>query len=79
MLNQFAANALNRPVYAGPAECACAGNLLVQAMEDGELSSFSEIREVVCRSFGTETYEPQDTAMWDAGYEKYRKVTAKEE
>lgn len=79
MLNQFTANALNRPVYTGPVECACAGNLLVQAMEDGEIGSFSEIREVVQRSFKVDTYEPQDTAMWDEGYEKYVKATAKEE
>lgn len=79
LLNQFAANAINRPVYTGPVECACAGNLLVQAMEDGEIGSFAEIRDVVRRSFETETYEPRDTDLWDAGYEKYRKATAKEE
>lgn len=77
MLNQFAANAIDRPVYAGPVESACAGNILVQAMEDGEIGSFTQVREVVERSFPVDTYEPKKTAFWQEGFEKFRKVTGK--
>lgn len=75
MLNQFTANAIERPVYAGPTECACAGNILVQAMEDGEIGSFTQVRDVVENSFTVKMYEPKDTAKWKDGFEKYRKVT----
>ena len=74
MLNQFAANALKRPVYAGPVECACVGNILVQAMENGEIGSFGQLREAAADSFPVETYEPADMDLWDEGYEKYKAV-----
>lgn len=71
ILNQFAANALQRLVYTGPVECACAGNILVQAMADGEVGSYSEIREIIEKSFAMGTYEPVETEKWNQGFEKY--------
>lgn len=78
MLDQFSANALRRPVYTGPVESACAGNILVQAMADGEIGSYSEIREITERSFKMGTYEPQDTEVWNQGFEKYLRMTGVE-
>lgn len=76
MLNQFTANALQRPVYAGPVECACAGNLMVQAMADGEVKNYAEIREVIEKSFSMDTYMPQEEELWNQAFARYEKILA---
>jgi len=58
MLNQFAANACQRPVLAGPVEATALGNLLVQVRASGEINSLSEIREVARKSSLVTRYEP---------------------
>ena len=60
LLNQFAADACQRPVVVGPVEATVMGNLLTQARADGELSSLAEMREVVRRSSKVQHYEPLD-------------------
>lgn len=75
MLNQFTANALNRPVITGPTEGTVIGNLLVQAMGLGEIANLAELREIVKRSFPTKDYLPgADTAAWDEAYRRFLKV-----
>jgi len=60
LLNQFAADACQRPVVVGPVEATVMGNLLTQVRADGELSSLGEMREVVRRSSKMQHYEPLD-------------------
>jgi len=74
LLCQFAANATGLPVYAGPAEATAIGNILVQALALGKLSSVAEIREVVRRSFPLDLYEPRPTSYWDEAYERFLKL-----
>ena len=74
MLSQFASNACARPVYTGPIEATALGNIAVQAMALGEIKNLSEAREIVAGSTEMGEFEPQDTAMWDAGYEKFLKI-----
>jgi len=57
-LNQFAADACERPVIAGPVEATALGNLLTQVRADGELGSLAEMREVVRASSEVQHYEP---------------------
>ena len=68
MLNQMAADAIDRPVVTGPIEGAAIGNLLAQAMALGEIGSLSELREVVRNSEPVETYEPNHTQVWEDAY-----------
>jgi rhamnulokinase len=58
ILNQFAADACQRPVVAGPVEATAMGNLLTQVRASGELRSLSEMREVVRASSEVEYFEP---------------------
>jgi rhamnulokinase len=74
LLNQFAANALNRPVIAGPVEATSAGNILMQMIGTGDLASLDEGRELIRRSFETERYEPVDPAAWDQAYRRFLAV-----
>jgi rhamnulokinase len=71
LLCQFTADATGLPVIAGPVEATAAGNVLVQAMGLGLLSSLEDIRDVTRRSFDLERYEPVDTAGWDTAYERF--------
>lgn len=76
LLNQFTANAIQRPVLAGPVEATAAGNVLVQAIALGHLPSLAAAREVVRASFPPTTVEPAETAAWDAAAERFEALTA---
>ena len=77
LLDQFAANALNRPVVAGPVEATSAGNILMQMIGIGDLASLDEGRELIRRSFETERYEPIDSESWDQAYQRFLEVEGK--
>ncbi len=76
LLCQFTANATGLPVVAGPAEATAVGNILVQAMATGQVSSLAEMRAIIRGSFDLRTYEPADTEAWDAAYVRFRDVLA---
>lgn len=60
LLNQFTADALEIPVWAGPVEATAMGNILVQAMAAGEVADLAELREVVRRSVTPKVFEPNN-------------------
>lgn len=60
LLNQFTADALRIPVWAGPVEATAMGNILVQAMAAGEVADLAELREVVRRSVTPKVFEPNN-------------------
>ena len=68
LLCQFTADATGRLVLAGPAEATAVGNIIVQAMALGHVSSAAEGRALVRRSFETQRYEPRERAPWDEMY-----------
>ena len=72
LLNQFAADATGRRVVAGPSEATAMGNILIQAMAAGEISSLAEVRHIVARSSKLERFEPRQTEDWNQAYEKFR-------
>ncbi|GAI64522.1 unnamed protein product, partial [marine sediment metagenome] len=74
LLCQFLADATGLPVIAGPAEATAIGNILVQAMTFGKISSLEELREIVKRSFRLDSYEPQHVLGWDEAYEHFLKL-----
>lgn len=74
LLCQFAANATAKPVIAGPAEGTAVGNIMMQAMAGGYVSSLEEIREVVANTFGTVRYEPQDSTAWAEAFKRFEKI-----
>jgi rhamnulokinase len=75
LLNQFTADACNRTVIAGPVETTAIGNLLWQATASREISSLSEVRQVVRRSFDGEIQEfhprAEKLAEWDAAHARW--------
>jgi len=76
LLNQLAADAVQRPVVSGPAEATAIGNILLQMRADGELRSLAEGRALVRASFPTRTYEPRAAGPWDEAFARFQKVAA---
>lgn len=73
-LCQYTANAIGRPVWAGPVEATALGNMLVQYIALGKISNIREAREIVRRSFQIEEYVPEATSLWNEAYERFLKV-----
>lgn len=71
LLCQFAANAMNLPVIAGPVEATAIGNLLVQAMALGRLASTTHLRSVVRDSFPVEHFAPSQSEPWEAAWQRF--------
>jgi rhamnulokinase len=63
-------------VLAGPTEATAIGNILVQAMGAGVLTSRADARRLVRLSFPIQAVEPRSTAAWDRAYRKYREMTS---
>jgi rhamnulokinase len=74
LLSQLAADAMQRPVIAGPVEATAIGNIMIQAIAIGEIGSLAEAREIVAASFPTTTYEPGPVDDWDEAYARYVKL-----
>lgn len=75
LLCQFAANALQLPVIAGPYEATAIGNILMQMMAAGDLANLDQGRQLVRASFPPKTYWPADSDVWEAQYRRYLEVT----
>lgn len=71
LLNQFASDACGRPVIAGPVEATALGNVMIQARSAGDVSSLSEIREVVRQSEQISEHTPQDQSAWDDAWGRF--------
>ena len=71
LLNQFAADACGRPVIAGPVEATALGNVMIQARSAGDVSSLSEIREVVRQSEQIGEHNPANKSAWDDAWQKF--------
>ena len=72
VLTQWTANATGRAVIAGPAEATALGNVALQMVATGAVSSVAEARAAVERSFPVERFEPVDTERWDDHYQRFR-------
>ena len=70
LLNQLTAGCTGRRVVTGPVEATAIGNILMQAIALGHLSSLAEARALVRRSFDVETYHPAGQTGWDEAYVK---------
>jgi rhamnulokinase len=75
LLCRWTAAASGLPVVCGPEEATLVGNLLVQALSLGELSSVAEARQVAALSFPSATYEPAATAEWQDARGRFDEVT----
>jgi len=68
VLSQFAADATNRTVYAGPVESTALGNILMQLKAAGEIETLHEGRGIIANSCSPKVYTPreEEVAKWKA-------------
>jgi rhamnulokinase len=59
-------------VIAGPVEGTALGNMAMQMLATGVVSSLDEARRVIDDSFPSERFEPIDADRWDAHYRRYQ-------
>ena len=75
MLNQSSANAIGIPVETGSSESTAVGNVMMQAKWAGVVQTITEMRQMIRESLADgKRYEPQDSDVWNAAYEKYISV-----
>jgi rhamnulokinase len=74
LLCQFAADATQRTVVAGPVEATAIGNVMMQAIARGHISSIEHGRRIVQRSFETVTYPPGEGAGWERAYQRFLEI-----
>ncbi|MCB9432178.1 MAG: rhamnulokinase [Ardenticatenaceae bacterium] len=74
LLNQMTADAAGLPVVAGPVEATVMGNALVQLITLGEISNWSQARQVVAGLGEMKRYEPGNWAAWDDSYGRYQNL-----
>jgi rhamnulokinase len=74
MLCQFTANAISRPVLAGPVEATALGNIVVQYIALGYIKDIHEARLLIKESIDIKIYEPKETDEWNSAYEKFCKI-----
>ena len=74
VLCQMTANAIRRPVVAGPVEATALGNAIVQLITLGSIPSLSAARAIVAQTASTVRYEPQQEDAWDAAYSRFEGI-----
>ena len=73
-LNQFTANATGLTVLAGPQECTALGNIMLQAKAAGAVDGIFDMRRIIADSITPKRFEPQDKAVWDEAYERFKEL-----
>jgi rhamnulokinase len=73
-LNQATADASGRLVLAGPVEATVVGNLFVQAVATGELSSITAGRRMLAETTPLRRFEPRDSERWRVARARYREL-----
>jgi rhamnulokinase len=74
LLCQLTADATGRQVVAGPVEATAIGNIMMQALTTGYVTSIAEARDLIRRSFHVITYEPKPVSGWDDAYSRYLEI-----
>lgn len=75
LLCQWTANAIGKPVWAGPTEGSAIGNMAVQWIAQGDLKDVWEARRVIRDSFPIAIYEPEQSDLWEEAYGAFRQLT----
>ncbi len=76
LLNQFTADACQRPVVSGPAEATALGNVMVQAIATGHLADVAEGRAAIAASIAQEEFLPGPAGVWDDAFSRFEQLVA---
>lgn len=71
LLNQFTADACDRPVVVGPVEATAIGSVMLQAVATGRIADLASGRRHVATSVERTFLEPRDPGAWDEAYARF--------
>lgn len=74
LLCRLTADAIGRPVYAGPVEASAIGNMLLQLIALGRCAGLKEARRLVADSFPVQVYEPGRAEPWNERYAAFLRM-----
>jgi rhamnulokinase len=72
LLNQFTADATGRTVLAGPVEATALGNIAMQMVATGAVTSLADARRIIASSFPVDRFEPIASDRWQAHYRRFQ-------
>ena len=72
LLNQFTADATGRTVIAGPVEATALGNIAMQMLATGAVSTLGDARRIIEHSFPVERIVPAAADRWNAEYRRFQ-------
>src|SRR5690606_31795072 len=72
LLNQLIADVTMRTVVAGPIEATALGNVAVQMLATGHVSSIADARAVIDASFPSDRFVPRNSDGWERHYRRFR-------
>jgi rhamnulokinase len=72
LLNQFTADASGRTVIAGPVEATALGNIAMQMLATGAVSTLADARRIIEHSFPVERFAPAAAERWNAEYRRFQ-------
>jgi len=75
LLSQFAADACERPVIAGPVEATALGNLMMQAVATSHLDNITTGRQAIAASFPRQTFAPHPSPAWHEAAARFAHLT----
>ncbi len=76
LLCQMTANAVERPVVAGPVEATVLGNIALQLLAEGAIQDIQEARRIIKASEAIQTYQPQQTDSWSDQFQKWKEIAS---
>ena len=76
LLNQFTADACQRPVIAGPVEATVLGNLLMQPRARGRIATLADAREIIRASETLREFTPAAPDAWQQAKEREFSIRA---
>ena len=60
-------------MVAGPTEATALGNIAMQMLATGAVSSLREARAVIDRSFPVGRFDPMETDQWNRQYARFKR------
>ncbi|MGE0757880.1 MAG: rhamnulokinase family protein [Pirellulaceae bacterium] len=74
LLCQMTADACHRRVLAGPVEATAIGNVMMQAVANGDVGSIADARQLIRHSFEVREFTPQQVEPWNEAYARYCRI-----
>lgn len=71
LLCQMTSNLTGKPVKSGPVEGTAMGNIMVQAISNGQIESLEQARELVGKSFDIVEYFPDKENIWERAWRNF--------